>query len=62
MSNKLRRVPLAPEMHAFEAEVGRDQGLVAGRNAKHGAIVAYTCDNGPSNGSCRPFAREMPNF
>jgi len=45
MPDKLRRVPLTLEVHAFEAEVGRDQGFVVGRNAQHGAVVAHTGDN-----------------
>jgi hypothetical protein len=48
MSYELRRMPLAPEMDAFQAEVGGDQGLVACTNAKHRAVVPDTGYDGTS--------------
>ncbi len=38
-SNELRRIPVAPKMDVFDAEVGRYQHLVARRNAQDGAVV-----------------------
>ena len=40
MPRHLRRVPVAPEMYAFQAEIGRDQQFVTGRRTQHCAIVA----------------------
>ena len=63
MSYELRRVPLAPEMYAFEAEIRRNQGLVAGRNAKHRTVIADTFYNRASlTSNCRSLARESPNL
>jgi len=40
MPDRVRRVPLAPKVHAFQAEVGRNQRLIAPRQAHDGAIIA----------------------
>jgi hypothetical protein len=45
MTNRLRRVPLAPEVDAFKAEVSCYQRFVTGRNAEYGAVVADSGDN-----------------
>jgi hypothetical protein len=39
-------MPLAPEMHVLNGEVGGHQQVVPGRNAKHGAIIANAGDEG----------------
>lgn len=61
MPYELWRVPLSPEMHTFQAEVGRDQGIVARRNAQHGTVVANTSDNSTRLIPCRPRAHKSPN-
>jgi hypothetical protein len=61
MSYELRRMPLAPEMDAFQAEVGGDQGLVACRNAKHRAVIANAGDDKTSLVARQAFTRKPPN-
>jgi hypothetical protein len=45
MTDRFRRVPLAPKMHAFQAEVGCYQRFVTGGNAENRAVVADSDDN-----------------
>jgi hypothetical protein len=44
VSDGFGRVPLAPEVHAFEAEVGGDEQFVAARRAEDCAVVANAAD------------------
>jgi hypothetical protein len=45
MTNRLGRVPLAPEVDSFQAEIGCYQRFVPGRKAEDGAVVADSRDN-----------------
>ena len=40
MADRFRRMPVAPEVNAFQREVGRDQGFVSRRQAQHGAVIS----------------------
>ena len=40
MADDFRRMPLPSEVDAFQAEVGRDQSLVTGRDSQDGAVIA----------------------
>ena len=40
MANRLGRVPIAPKVNTLEAEIGRDQHLLTGRNSEQSTIVA----------------------
>jgi len=42
--DRIRRVPVAAEMHSFKAEVCSDERLMCGREAQHGAVVSDTRD------------------
>jgi hypothetical protein len=42
MAYDFGRVPVAAEMHAFQTEVGCDQGFVAGWNAQDRAVIPNT--------------------
>ncbi len=39
MSHGIRRVPRPPEVHVFQAEIGRDQGLMTARNFDHRTVI-----------------------
>jgi len=40
MADDFRRMPLPAEVNTFQAEVGRDQGFVTGRDSEDGTVVA----------------------
>ena len=40
MAHGIGRMPLAPEMYVFQAEVGGDQRLVSPRKRQHRTVVA----------------------
>lgn len=42
MANAFRRMPVAAEVHTFEAEICSDQELVPGRDTQRGAVVPDT--------------------
>ena len=39
-SHYFRRMPLPPEMHVLQREVGRNQQVVTNRHAQHGSVVS----------------------
>jgi len=48
VTDRLRPVPFAAEVDAFEAEIGCYQQFVSGGWPKHGAIVTNSCDQRPT--------------
>ena len=40
MTDDLGRMPLAPEMHAFQRKISGNERLVPGRKSQNGAIIA----------------------
>lgn len=40
MADRLRGVPFAPKMYAFQAEISRNQQIGAGRRAQHSTVIA----------------------
>jgi hypothetical protein len=45
MSNRARRVPFAPEMNSFQAEVGCNQRLVAAAKLEHSTVISDAGEN-----------------
>ena len=59
MAHRFGRMPVAPEVNAFQRKVGRDQGFLSRREAQHGAVVS---NSGEDHASCRPDTRvRMPS-
>jgi hypothetical protein len=44
MPHALGWVPVAPEVHVFQAEIGGDQQFVPARRTQHGAVIANAAD------------------
>lgn len=44
MANHFRRMPFAAKVDTLQAEIGRDQGIVAGRDSQDGAVVSDPFD------------------
>jgi len=40
VANGFGRMPVPPEMNAFEGKVGRDQGVLLRPQTQHGAVVS----------------------
>ena len=59
MPDAHRRVPLAPEVGAFDAEIGSDQQFAAARDVQYGAVIANP--HGDSLASCRTGAANALN-
>jgi hypothetical protein len=51
VSNALRRVPLTPEMHVFQAEISRNQRVVFGWDTQNGSVIANSCNEPFAPGS-----------
>jgi hypothetical protein len=45
MTDRFRRVPLAPEVDSFQTEISCYQRFVTGGNAENRAVVADSDDN-----------------
>lgn len=44
MADDFRRIPVAPEVDAFQAEIGGDEYVVSRRNPQYSAIIADSSD------------------
>jgi hypothetical protein len=62
MANCLGRMPLAPEMNPFQAEIGGNQRLVTRRDLQDGAIISDTSCNRSPSGSPTPNTRDQQFF
>jgi hypothetical protein len=55
-------MPITPKMNALEAEIRRDEGLLANRHLQDGAIVADAGGNSSSSRDPAPDARDQQFF
>src|SRR5262249_18088962 len=42
MPKALGRLPIAPEVNSFQAEISRDQPLMSRRNAQNGTVISHS--------------------
>jgi hypothetical protein len=59
MAYGFSRMPLSPEMHSFQAEIGGDQGFVTGRNFEDSAVISDAGDYASPSGGSTPDARDQ---
>ncbi len=62
MAHGLGWMPLAAEVHPFEAEIGSDQRFVTGGNFEDGAVVSDASGYASPPGSSTPDARDQRSF
>jgi hypothetical protein len=62
MAHRFGGVPLTSKMHAFQAEIGRDQQFVTGGNFEDGAVIPDTDRYASPAGSSTPDTRDQRSF
>jgi len=62
MTHYLRWVPLTAEMNPFQAEVGRNQRLMAFRDADNGTVISNAEDQAFTAGGTASNARNQRLF
>ena len=62
MTHAFCRMPLAPEMNSFQAEIRSNQRLVTGGDLQDGAVISDASYKPPSAGRAPTYARDQSFF